>query len=431
MSATEPSSNVGHNSTTAGPSSSSPEKVTVLIIGAGSTGLALAQGLKQANISCIVVERDERLDARSRDWNMGMHWGEAALKSLVCDETWSRLQSVQVDPSQPTAKIDDLRFVNGESGELISALQVQKFYRLRRSKLRALLAEDLDIRYNASFKNMAFSSSDSLAIVYFNDGSSIGAKLVVGADGARSSVRQLLLGPDQASVRRLPYCATFIHSKFTREQALFIREFHPLYIAAIHPGGFFSFLGMQDAADPDRPETWTFFFYISWYSSLEEQDRTANWTDAQRLDQVKEFSRTFTDPFKSAFEWASADCKVWYSCLHDFDPGAAGNRWGNLGGRVTLAGDSAHTMTYQRGQGLNHSVTDAAKLCEAILKFTSKESTQAAAISSYEDDMIHRAGGEVRLSTTNTEMLHDWQKVLQSPLMKAGLKEISKGAAAN
>lgn len=354
---------------------------------------------------------------------MGMHWGGAALKSLVTDKTWNRLQSVQVDPSQPTAASDDLKFVNGESGELISALHVQKFYRLRRSKLRALLAEDLDIRYNMSFKNIAFSSGDSLAIVHFNDGSSIAAKLVVGADGARSNVRQLLLGPDQAAARRLPYCATFIHSKFTREQAMFLREFHPLYIAAIHPGGFFSFLGMQDAADPDRPETWTFFFYISWYSSLEEQDKTEHWTDAQRLEQVKEFSRTFTDPFKSAFEWASADCKVWYSSLHDFDPGAEGHRWGNLGGRVTLAGDSAHTMTYQRGQGLNHSLTDAAGLCEAIKKFNSKMSTQGAAISSYEEEMIHRAGGEVRLSTTNTEMLHDWQKVLQSPLMKAGLKQ--------
>ncbi|OAX84804.1 hypothetical protein ACJ72_00827 [Emergomyces africanus] len=423
MSATEPQYKVGQNAGIAGPSSRPIVTTTVLIIGAGSTGLALAQGLKQAGISCIVVERDERLDGRSRDWNMGMHWGGAALKSLVTDKTWNRLQSVQVDPSQPTAESDDLKFVNGESGELMFALHVQKFYRLRRSKLRALLAEDVDIRYNMAFKNIALSSGDSRAIVHFNDGSSIAAKLVVGTDGAKSSVRQLLLGPDQATVRRLPFCATFIHSKFTREQALFLREFHPLYIAAIHPGGFFSFLGMQDAADPDRPETWTFFFYISWHSSTDEQDKIANWTDSQRLEQVKGFSRTFTDPFKSAFEWASADCKVWYSSLHDFDPGAVGHRWGNLGGRVTLAGDSAHTMTYQRGQGLNHSLTDAAGLCEAIKKFTSKGSTQAAAISSYEEEMIHRAGGEVRLSTTNTEMLHDWQRVLQSPLMKTGMKQ--------
>ncbi|EDN08957.1 conserved hypothetical protein [Histoplasma mississippiense (nom. inval.)] len=343
----EPSSEEGQTAGIASSSSSSLVTTTVLIIGAGPTGLALAQGLKQANISCIVVERDGRLDARSRDWNMGMHWGETALKSLVTGEIWSRLQSVQVDPNQPTAESDDLKFVNGESGELITAIHAQKFYRLRRSKLRAFLAEKLDIRYNKSFENIAFSSGDSLAVVHFNDGSSIAAKLVVGADGSRSSVRQLLLGTDQAAIRRLPYCATFIHSKFTREQALFLRSFHPLYIAAIHPGGLFSFLGMQDAADPERPETWTFFFYISWYSSLDEQDKTANWTDAQRSEQVKEFSRTFTDPFKSAFEWASADCKVWYFGLHDFDPGAEGHRWGNLGGRVTLAGDSAHTMTYQ------------------------------------------------------------------------------------
>lgn len=84
-------------------------------------------------------------------------------------------------------------------------------------------------------------------------------------------------------------------------------------------------------------------------------------------------------------------------------------------------------MTYQRGQGLNHSVTDAAKLFEAIKQWMTNESPQAAAISSYEEEMIARAGGEVRLSTTNTEMLQNWQKVLQSPVLTSGMKQNQAG----
>ena len=87
-----------------------------------------------------------------------------------------------------------------------------------------------------------------------------------------------------------------------------------------------------------------------------------------------------------------------------------------------MAGDAAHTMTYQRGQGLNHSITDAAKLADAIKQFASGKTTQADAISSYEKEMIDRTGGEVRVSTVNTGMLHNWEKVQQSPVMRSGMK---------
>ena len=86
-----------------------------------------------------------------------------------------------------------------------------------------------------------------------------------------------------------------------------------------------------------------------------------------------------------------------------------------------MAGDAAHAMTYQRGQGLNHSVTDAAKLTEAVQQFVSGKTTRAEAISSYEEEMVARAGGEVRLSTMNTGMLHNWQKVQESPIMRSGM----------
>lgn len=86
-----------------------------------------------------------------------------------------------------------------------------------------------------------------------------------------------------------------------------------------------------------------------------------------------------------------------------------------------MAGDAAHAMTYQRGQGLNHSITDAAKLAEAVKQFASGKASQADTISSYEEEMIARAGGEVRISTVNTAMLHNWEKVQQSPVMRSGM----------
>lgn len=353
---------------------------------------------------------------------MGLHWGAASLRTLLPDHLWERIQSVQVDTSTPTAPHDFLDFYNAQSGQVMASIPVEYFYRLRRRKLRGLLVDGLDVRYGKQLRSVEYASDGSLATASFEDGTSLSAQLVVGTDGAKSTLRSSLLGPQSGSIQRLPYCATFVQARYTADQARFLRQFHPLYLAGISPAGYFSFFGMQDVHDPDCPETWTFFFYISWYSPLEEQDRTVDWTNAQRLQQVKELSRFFTDPFKSACDWLPDDQQVWYMGLSDFDPGASHHRWDNHDGRATMAGDAAHAMTYQRGQGLNHSITDAAKLTDAIQKFMSGKVSRADAIATYEQEMIARAGGEVRLSTVNTGMLHNWQKVLESPVMQAGIK---------
>lgn len=90
----------------------------------------------QARIPCVVAEKYDCLDARSRDWNMGLHWGASSLKSLLPDHLWDRIQSIQVDSHTPTAERDSLNFYNAQSGEVMASIPVQYFYRLRRRKLR-------------------------------------------------------------------------------------------------------------------------------------------------------------------------------------------------------------------------------------------------------------------------------------------------------
>ena len=46
---------------------------------------------------------------------------------------------------------------------------------------------------------------------------------------------------------------------------------------------------------------------------------------------------------------------------------------------------------------------------------------QGPAIEGYETELKARRGEEVKLSEINTRMLHDWAKVLESPLFTAGM----------
>lgn len=280
---------------------------------------------------------------------MGLHWGLPILKSLIPVSSAAQLQSVQVDPNTPTKPVDTLAFLNGRSGEVMTAPEIPNFHRLRRSKLRALLAKDLDIRWNKRLKNIVFEHDNKSGTAVFEDGQHISGRLIIAADGARSTVRKLLLGPEIAPSTRLPYSATFVQAKFTREQALFLRSFHPLYIAGPHPDGYFAFFGLQDAPDADKPEGWTFFFYISWRSSLEQQDtERLAFGNKERLAQVKEKSIGYCEPWKSAFEWVPEDQPAWYFDLTVWDPSLPEHQWDNRNGRVTLAGDAAHPMTYRK-----------------------------------------------------------------------------------
>jgi 2-polyprenyl-6-methoxyphenol hydroxylase-like FAD-dependent oxidoreductase len=330
-----------------------------------------------------------------------------------------------VDPNIPTAPSDHLTFYNAKTGEAMAQTPINYFYRLRRSALRGFLVADLDIRYEKSLTQITYSEDGKSATATFADGSSLQSRLIVGADGSKSTVRELLLGSN-AFQSRLPVSATFIQAKYTREQALFLRSFHPLYLAGIHPDNKFCFFGMQYAPEEDKPESWTFFFYISFNYSAEEQDQTVSWGNERRLAQVKEFAKSFAEPWKSAHEWLPDNHPVWHMNLTEWEPGTPGHKWDNHNGRVTLAGDAAHVMTYQRGQGLNHSMQDAAKLCDTIIAMKSKgygDSTATEHVSAYEDEMIQRTGNEVRQCTVNTMMLHDWEKMLQSPVMQKGMKK--------
>jgi 2-polyprenyl-6-methoxyphenol hydroxylase-like FAD-dependent oxidoreductase len=92
-------------------------------------------------------------------------------------------------------------------------------------------------------------------------------------------------------------------------------------------------------------------------------------------------------------------------------------RFDNKGGRATLAGDAAHLMILQRGQGLNYAICDVANLVSALNKAQKGELSLNDAVSEYDTEMIKRGGDEVQKALVNTKMVHDWNSLLQSPLM--------------
>ncbi|KAK4692438.1 hypothetical protein P7C71_g4770, partial [Lecanoromycetidae sp. Uapishka_2] len=217
-------------------------------------------------------------------------------------------------------------------------------------------------------------------------------------------------------------------TRFTREQALFLRSepHHSFFQFGLHPKGLSAWLALVDAPDLEHPEDWIFFHFVSFY---EDRNLDPNPSTAECVALVKSLAKNFADPFKSAFEWMPDDTtSIWYNKMRQWDPSSPDHEWDNHNGRITLAGDAAHPMTYMRGQGLNHAIDDAGKLCEAIQacgleRAGFKIERRKLEIGKYEREMVTRTGEEVRLGEVNAKMLHDWDKVMESPLFKRGVEK--------
>ncbi|OOQ88356.1 putative monooxygenase [Penicillium brasilianum] len=395
----------------------------VLIIGAGSTGLALAHGLKKAGIPFLIFEKDES-PIRKRNWSMGLHWGFEPLEYLVPADVLSQVKDAQVDPHVATKDSDRLPLINGQTGELITEIKSSKFYRFRRDKFRAMLLQGLDVQWGKDLVDLEYSPAGERVIAKFGDGSEVIGSMVIATDGPHSAVRSLLVGEENAKVTPIDFASTMCFTKHTREHALFLRAqpHHPLYQVGPHPDGYCAWLSLHDGDDVEHPENWTFFHYISF---PEKRDEVNNRTMREHVAHQKQLARNFVDPWRSVFKWMPEDSEVWYSKLRNWDPSLPNHKWDNRQGRITLAGDAAHPMTFQRGQGLNHAIQDAYTACKAIESFWNKGDftieQRAEAIQLYEDEMVARTGVEVRLSEENSEKMHDWTKIMNSPTVLKGM----------
>jgi 2-polyprenyl-6-methoxyphenol hydroxylase-like FAD-dependent oxidoreductase len=209
---------------------------------------------------------------------------------LIPPEAFAKLDAAQVDPNRPCPPSDTIKFLNGQTGEQIGAAETPHIYRLRRSKLRALIADGIEIQYSKDFTNISYSDDGTTVTAHFADGSSTSGPILVGADGTRSPVRTALLGPEEAALKTLEFATSIVQAKYTAEQVKFLRSWHPLYVAAPHPVGFLSWVGLHSAPDVSDPENWIMNHYISWPYSHAEQEKSKDWSNEMRLKQVKGFA---------------------------------------------------------------------------------------------------------------------------------------------
>lgn len=193
----------------------------ILILGAGISGLALAQGLLKSNIPFRIYERDTHFNLRAQGYRVRIVGpGIEALQSLLPPALYSRLEAscaIFADRSQgPGAKLDALNAEQienffgkrgpphiggrpepgnpGKGGHSAGMMQKPEGstepLNADRMVLRSVLMRGLEeyVEFGKDFS--AYEITPSGVNLRFSDGSQAEGSLLVGADGASSKVRK-------------------------------------------------------------------------------------------------------------------------------------------------------------------------------------------------------------------------------------------------
>ncbi|MBP1204927.1 2-polyprenyl-6-methoxyphenol hydroxylase-like FAD-dependent oxidoreductase [Duganella sp. 1411] len=339
----------------------------ITIIGAGLGGLMLARVLHVHGIAATVYEADASAHARTQGGMLDIHDynGQPALRAAGLYDQFVGLIHPGGEAMRVLSKDGALLFAQADDG---SGGRPE----VLRGELRRLLLASLPagaVQWGRKLTSIA-ALADGEHVVTFADGSRVTTRLLVGADGAWSKVRQLL-----TDVKPTYSGKTFVETFLFDSDRLY-----PDSAQAVGGGALFAMAGGQGIFAHREPNG-----VLHTYAAL---NKPQGW--AAGID--------FSDR-GAALARVAAEFEGWAPALTTLITGSAtdpvarevmslpgDHRWARTPG-VTLVGDAAHLMV-PSGEGANLAMFDGAELARAIV---AHPGDIEAALAAYENDLFPRS----------------------------------------
>ena len=378
----------------------------VIVIGAGTGGLALAHGLRRAGVDVQVFERDALRTEGLHGYRVGIDPdGSRALHALLPPELYETFVATCARaPRWFSMLTEDLHEVLALEIP-VQADPVESEKSVSRMTLRQVLMTGLEdvITFGKEFTHFE-QHTDGTVTAHFADGSSATGDILVGADGAGSRVRKQYL--PQARQEDTGIIAIAGKLPITAESASLLppRVFQGISMVQA-PKGYSCILhvmefkwdrsgkiksGMGDS-DAELIKVWPGLQfdntrdYINWGFSATADKFPADVMDRRGDDLarlVAEMTPNWHPNLRRLFELTdpSTCFPVNIKTSVPVDPWPATN--------VTLIGDAIHTMTPGRGVGANTALRDAVLLCARIMDVAADRFGLTEAVAQYEAKMI-------------------------------------------
>jgi 2-polyprenyl-6-methoxyphenol hydroxylase-like FAD-dependent oxidoreductase len=389
----------------------------VLVIGAGTGGLALAHGLRAAGISVRVFERDRTAFDRPQGYRLTINaTGARALRSCLPESNFQQYIAASAKVSTAVTFFDhklkrllSIDLPATDQGAPDAARPISRI------ALRQLLLEGLGDTVSFGKALWSFEIAPSGRVTArFADGSSAAGDVLIGADGASSHVRHQLL----PYAERINTGLVAISGKLPLDAS--VRQQTPEAILngptlILGPRGCFMFAGAVEYP-PNHPGSFDSEEYVMWGFSARRE--ALGITDSAE-EMASEDARSVV--LAQLFDWSpEIRTLVERAESHSLTSFAVKSSvpidaWPTQ--RVTLLGDALHNMTPYRGIGANTALRDAASLRDALSDVNKGAVELLPALSAYERRMINYGFQAVQASLAQMERIH-----AQSPLARFATK---------
>ncbi|KAK5060173.1 hypothetical protein LTR84_010057 [Exophiala bonariae] len=348
----------------------------ILIIGAGLSGLALAQIFRRHGIAFEIFERHEVVRPEKQGWALGLIECIPLLSQHLSDDLGDIEQtSVNWGVREP----DSVGIFDGETGAPMAKLggvtfgSPGYFLRANREHLRKFLAQNIAVTLGKQFSSYTEDSTGVTAM--FTDGTSVRGRVLIGADGAYSAVRKQLLGPDH-----IPQLSPIIPMngmcELSSTQYAELRQHATSVWFAARPGVFFN-IGLCSM----KPDGSSGQFYWGVAFPSDHPARDSDWchtADSTTIyEKCLELTRGMPDWLVNIVSITGPEGinKPSIKFVEYLPPQTF-----PIGNRVTLLGDAAHTMIPFKGAGANTAITDSCDLGTLIVDAFKQEKDPWAAL---------------------------------------------------
>jgi len=378
----------------------------IAIVGGGIGGMALAVACLHRKIPFTLFERDSSFDARSNGYGLTLQQASSAIKGLGIFD----LKEGVVSTRHVMHSIDGN--VIGEWGmrkwmDLNEEKPVKKTnIHIARQALRLALLEQLGgpnkVHWGHQLVNFKGSEDNGVELNFKVNGAlkNIKADFVVGADGIRSSVREILIGEDKTPLR---YLGCIVILGICPLEALKGFENPLLDSASV----------FQTANGKERIYMMPYSSdSVMWQMSFPIAEKEAKELSSKGAVTLKKEAcrrAQWHDPIPQILN-ATLESEISGYPVYDRD--LLKMELLELGKQITLIGDAAHPMSPFKGQGANQALLDALALARAISNGCRPKSQWRTAgirntvLSQFETEMLARTSSKVIESAEAAKFLH-------------------------
>ncbi|GAA3263667.1 FAD-dependent oxidoreductase [Nonomuraea helvata] len=418
----------------------------VLIIGAGTGGLCLAQGLKQAGVNVAVYERDRTRRDGLQGYRVGIDAdGKRALKANLSPELYDTfLATCAQRPRYGNQLTHKLNFLFSAGPEVLKdedrPSEEELDESVSRMTLRQVLLTGVEdvVHFDKEFSHYEQHAGGKVT-AHFTDGTTATGDVLVAADGAHSKVRAQYL--PHAKLVDTGLIGITGKTPLTPQTAALLPQRMIEGVSMVHgPKGFMCVIHVMrfkwdadgrprtgiGAADAEAIAAWPGMLYdnsrdyIMWGFAASERwlpqgISGMRGADIQRL--VLEMTQDWHPSLRTIFSLGDPGSSFPLT-IRTSEPIP---QWQTS--NVTLIGDAIHTMTPGRGVGANTALRDARLLTRNLLKAYRGELPLLQAVHDYETTMTAYAWDAViksRAQMDGHSILH--KDGLAGGLARAGMR---------